>query len=192
MKKWYLDLDDTLYRTTYGYSEMCRAVSKLYDIKLMTFAIRMLRHRVKGGGSARGYLRFFKTLQSFGIDPTEARELIFKELIGKDFLYDDAREFLSWLDKHDSKPTIVTFGDPETQEFKISLLPELAEFEKVIVQQPKQIYLNNLPQHDAIIVDDKPVLDLPTWCSGVLLVRKLPAKDYNGQIVKSLKELINE
>lgn len=192
--KWYLDLDDTLFQTTLGYGEICRAVSKLYKIKLMTFAIRMLGMRAKPtpGGSERGYLRLFHTLRSFGIDPDEAAPIIRQELSKYDFLFPDATGLLDWLEEQKVKPVILTFGDPETQSFKLSLVPRLAEFEHVIVQEPKQHYLKNLDKHDAILVDDKPIPNLPPWCRGVLIQRKNRVAPPNTRVITKLTELIYE
>ncbi|HEU5187786.1 MAG TPA: HAD family hydrolase [Candidatus Saccharimonadales bacterium] len=192
--KWYLDLDDTLFQTTLGYSEVCRAVSKLYKIKLMTFAIRMLRMRAKPtkGGSERGYLRLFHTLRSFGIDPDEAAPVIKQELERYDFLFPDAAVLLDWLENQGVRPVILTFGDPETQVFKMSLVPRLAEFEHVVVQEPKQQYLKKMTKHDAILVDDKPIQDLPDWCRGVLIQRKIRVAPPNTRVITKLTELIHE
>lgn len=192
--KWYLDFDDTLYRTTYGYSEMCRAVAQLYDIRLLSFVMRMLRMRKKfaSGGSSRGALQYFHTIRSYGIDPAEAEALIFKRINNKDYLYKDAVQFLDWLEGQGIKPTILTFGDPETQDFKMSLIPRIRSFEKIIVQEPKQDYLKKLAKHDAILVDDKPVVQLPQWCRGVLLARKPSTTTYPGKTITSLTELIDE
>lgn len=190
--KWYIDLDDTLFDTTYAYGQMCRVAADLYDIKLLVFAIRMLRNRqkFKFGGSRRGCLRYFYTLRSFGIDDNQARELIFKRLNGKDFLYKDAKKLLTWLKQQGIEPVILTFGDKETQEFKMSLVPEIAGFKKVVVQEPKQNYIKSLPKHDSILIDDKPVEDLPDWCRGVLILRRPQVAAHGSQTILSLTELI--
>lgn len=192
--KWYIDLDDTLYRTMYGYGELCRAASQLYGIKYFSLILRLLRMRSKYdfGDGVRHSSRFFYTLRSYGIDSVEAEALLSKQLKSKDLLYPDAIIFLDWLKKKNISPTILTFGDPETQEFKMSLIPQIHHFDRVVVQQPKQHYLKNLAKHDAILIDDRPVNDLPQWCKGVLLARKPGQTNFEGRIITTLTELVDE
>lgn len=189
--KWYLDLDHTLYKTTFGYGQICRAASDIYKIRPLSFVLRMLltRREFDFDGDIRHSSRLFHALKSCGIDDPNAASLIRNRLKGKDFLYPDAKILLDWLGKQGIKPTIITLGDVATQEFKISLIPSLMGFDRIVVQEPKQNYLKKLKKHDAIIVDDRPVNDLPLWCKGVLIARR-PGEQYSGQIIKSLTELI--
>lgn len=191
--KWYLDLDDTLYRTVYGYGEVCRATSRLYNLQFFSVVMRVLQYHQQFDldDGPRRSIRLFKALQSYGIDSAEAEALLIKELRNKELLYPDAILFLDWLEKKGIKPTILTFGDPATQLLKQSLVPRLRDLECVVVQEPKQNYLKNLPEHDAILVDDRPVDDLPSWCQGVLLTRKANPL-YSGRKIASLTELIDE
>lgn len=192
--KWYLDLDDTLYRTTFGYGKVVRTAAELYKIRPLLFALRLLKTRRKFdfGDGVRHSTQLFHALRSYGIDSIEAEALLLKKLKGIDFLYPDAAKFLDWLEKQKIKPTIITLGDPETQDFKISLIPRLRNFDRIVVQEPKEDYLSRLPKHEAIIIDDRQVNNLPKWCKGVMVTRKRTAENYDGKVIKSLTELIDE
>lgn len=190
--KWYLDLDDTLYKRTYGYIRLCQAVGQIYKIKPLSFGIKLLKTRKKiiVDGSPRYIARIFKTLELYGIDPISARLEIKNHLAGEDFLYEDARYLVEWLKSKQVKPAILTMGDDATQRFKISLIPELKGFEVITVQESKAEVLRKTPKHDAILVDDKIVPDLPSWCRFVYLARKPVAPDFRGESINSLTELI--
>lgn len=110
----------------------------------------------------------------------------------RNFLYSDARRLLGRLASRGVTPTILTYGDPFTQNIK-AVLNGLDDYPiEVVVEELKGEYLSKTaPNEPLFLVEDrtKHLDKLPAQGVGVLYNPKGEAVSYKGPVVKSHDEL---
>jgi hypothetical protein len=107
------------------------------------------------------------------------------------FQFPDAERLLGRLASRGVVPTILTYGDPYTQNIK-ALLNGLSEYPVAVVNGLKGEYLAKISPHDpAILVEDriKHLHGLPPKGIGVLYGPKGNDTSYTGPVIKSHDEL---
>lgn len=173
-----LDLDRTLIRTDVLNSTVHTAIAGQYPITIAQLHDEAPNYFVRPDTtdpSAYYYPLFQHLKEGHNIAPDEVRQIIGCELLDTEFMYDDVPVLLKALEHRDDiEKRILTFGDPPSQELKYNLCPALGSLVMICMQTPdKGIYIRTNTTEDdyVMIVDDKIVRDLPSWCTGVHIDR---------------------
>jgi hypothetical protein len=184
----YLDLDRTLLDTPRFSEAVIVAFEQTYSVPAKDFQGQMPQFYVRHGDMQ--YYDFYGHARMLGHDPHEVAERLRPMLAGQDFLYPDARDLVEKLKHAPVQASVLSYGPENYQGFKFSLLSELHHLPFVATLQFKQDFLVDQPQVPSLLVDDKIVSPLPTWCSQFLIDRSAAApKSPEGEHVWRINSL---
>jgi|GEM_PF-3030256 len=170
----YLDLDRTLFDTVRFSDALIAAFEDIYKVPARDFRAQMPQFYVHHADMQ--YYDFYGHVASLGHNPAAVAERLRPELAGGDYLFADAHSLLAALSAVPPvQTTILSYGPSNYQQYKVSFVPELQRLPFVATLQFKQDYLASKPPAPSLLVDDKLVAPLPTWCSQFLIDRSATA-----------------
>lgn len=165
----YLDLDRTLLDTPRFSDAVIRAFEQEYHVQATEFQGQMSAFYVHH--DAMQYYDFFGHVASLGHDPQEVIDKIRPKLADGDFIYPDAQLLLAKLRQSSVNVSILSYGPENYQGFKYSLFSVLQDLPFVATLQFKQEYLAGQSPLPSLLVDDREVAPLPSWCTQFLIDR---------------------
>lgn len=167
----YLDLDRTLIDTSAVMAALGEQCQSLYDVPndLLQREAYKFYHHV---GDLR-YYDFFGQLQSYGVDPQQAREDLLAN-INQDFIYPDAHDMLRFLSETSYRLYVLSFGKHDFQQFKYQLAPQLHHMPFTSILYSKSRYLAESRPGPKLLVDDILTAPLPADCWQLWINRDAP------------------
>lgn len=170
----YLDLDRTLFDTDLFSDTLFTAVENIYGISAGQFHKDMPNYFIHHG--ALRYYDFFAHVTALGLDPQEVQEHAHRFLRAGDFMFADAHLLLKTLKDLPVEISIVSFGPSNYQDFKVSFLPDLHRIPLVTILENKAAYLAAQDALPTLLVDDRVVAPLPSWCTQYIIDRESAAE----------------
>ncbi|HET7630567.1 MAG TPA: hypothetical protein VFK03_04300 [Candidatus Saccharimonadales bacterium] len=149
-----VDFDRTLFDTSRFVEAWWRRAAERYRIDIARELGRMEEY-FNYVGQWRSY-DFYRHVGELDVDiPVERLlEQVRHDLVDQDFTYDDAQVVFQLKSRRDIE--LVTFGNQPYQTYKISFVPQLADWTKHITEVDKADYLRvKFGDRPLILVDDK-------------------------------------
>lgn len=168
-----LDLDRTLFKTDDYWQDFAVALARAAG-KPENAYIGGYDDFLVGEGRLQ-MINYEKIMAVTGAKHEDIRVNLAKTSANKQYLYDDAINLLSQLENLEQQYdiAIITFGENRYQNLKISLVPEIANIPKHIIQIYKNAYIaENFARRQGMLVDDKFGQDLPSGWAEVHLSRQ--------------------
>lgn len=176
----YLDLDRTLLDTPRFSEAVIAAFEDVYNVPAQDFQEQMQRFYVHHGDMQ--YYDFYGHVAMLGYDSHDVAERLRSALAGRDFLYPDARHLIKTLARMPVQVSVLSYGPENYQGYKYSLLTDLHHLPFVATLRFKQDYLVDQPHVPSLLVDDRKVAPLPSWCRQFLIDRTAAApKSQEGE-----------
>lgn len=174
-----IDMDKTVVPTWEFMSDVAQALEAGFNVDQRQFYEQIDGRHIMGHDNLRHY-DFFEHIRSLGFDDDEVEDYILQAFNGRDYVYDDVPQFLDFLSS-EVKPdlvTLLTYGEHRFQHLKYKCAPTLGRLACVDILQPKGPYIEeHFANYRGVIIDDKPVANLPGNFKGVLLERDADPSD---------------
>ncbi|HMQ96233.1 MAG TPA: hypothetical protein PKD19_03360 [Candidatus Saccharibacteria bacterium] len=176
LKKVYLDLDRTLFRTDDA-GAIWRLLATHYpSVPDAEEAIARSRDFFVFTENGDYFYDWVRQVESYGVAAEEARQAILKSSLADGrFEYPGVAETVRYVQDNHFELAILTFGEQfYQQEIKAALCPSLIGVEIITTMSPKEQFFTDR-QNPALLLDDKPISGaLPPWVHFVQSV------GYNG------------
>lgn len=168
-----LDLDRTLFKTDEYWQDFAKALARSLGVPDGTYSGGYDEFLV--GEGRLQMVDYSKILAATGAKHDIIRKNLTEICAKNQYLYDDAQRLLSNLGTLQQvyEVQIITFGENDYQNLKLSLLPELKNIPKHIIQELKTDYIStHFNGGVGMLVDDKYGQDLPAGWAEIHLKRQ--------------------
>lgn len=186
-----IDMDKTVVPTWEFMSDVTQALETGFGVDQREFYEQIDGRHITEHENLRHY-DFFEHVRGLGLDGDEVEKYILQALSGRDYVYDDVPQFLSFLlsEIRPDLAMILTYGEHRFQQLKYKCAPTLARLACVDILQPKGTYIEeHFAGYHGVIIDDKPIANLPESFKGVLLEREAePSSVHQHSSLSQVKE----
>ena len=151
-RKLLLDLDRTLFNTPLFIRTLWDWIEKTYGVDAAT-SRKNMKSYFRYVGDMYDY-DFFRHIAELGINTDDVVRRALHDFKAEVFIYSDVAAFLK--NTMDIDRAILTFGNDDYQQFKLSFCPELAGMSVHTTRSYKSEYIKKYwPSTPTILVDDK-------------------------------------
>jgi hypothetical protein len=188
-----VDFDRTLFDLDLFYHTIWQTLAKHHDFDFNDAFSKMRDFYYAAHDGYHGTYSFENHVRAFIPDmgENEAIAELHSTLPETHFLYDDATEVTAWQQKG-YEVRILSFGEAQIQQFKLSFCPELEAVPKDIILTPKPAFIqHHFANRQGYLIDDKTEVGLPKGIKQIHILRNKPLENNSKSdmiVVNSLKQ----